>query len=174
MKENAQVQDCVGFGSGCAHGQSLQLVGIWTFELFDARTGQKVLERVAKNGITNAGVNLLFSRLKDATKTPIGTLRLGDGGNTPYQDSQTALIGATQTPAKPLTSIDIDPNPANRRCSFTADFGTDEANQNISEAGLFNTDPTPVMFNRVTFEAFNKTSAQTLKVTIVITVNPTA
>lgn len=79
--------------------------------------------------------------------------------------TQGALISILGTAQNTTTS-----RPSNTSIQYVASFPAGSSTGAIAEAGLFNTDATPIMLSRTTFPVINKSSTDSIVITWVISI----
>ena len=105
--------------------------------------------------ITKVGLDLVASRLFNATKTPITQFKVGTGTTT-ATTSDTDLEASVLTKDVSLVTFNTTTHTATVKCYLTAG----DANGNLlTEAGEFNTDSSPVMFDHDIFTGISKTDS---------------
>jgi len=140
--------------------EGLKLKGCWRISEQDAQGNWKiVLEK--KNLITNVGLNLVMSRLRDVADDPISHIAVGSGA-TGALATDTTL--ETEVTRKAIIDFDLIANVLNVEVTF----GKTEGNFNWKEAGVFNDGGSGTMLNRLLID-YNKTSASAAKVEVEFT-----
>jgi hypothetical protein len=126
-------------------------------------TGQVKDSRELDNLVVLTGLTYIASRMKDATKTAMTHIGIGDG-ITIAASGNTNLLGTNKF-RKILTST----TEAASSISYVASFGTADniTGGAITEAGIFNsgTDGSGDMLCRTTFPVVNKGANDTMTIT---------
>ncbi len=143
-----------------------EMRGCLTLRVSD-KEGRTLCERPHKNRIVASG-RMLVARLfggaeSGAPPAPVSRMAVGTNGDGPA-DGDDAL-GAQRGDPKPIGEVsyeEFDDGGTTRvRARLTAEFDFGEANgdEPLREAGVFNDEEEPVMYNRVVFDPVTKTEA---------------
>ena len=149
------------------NNETLNLCAIWEISVFD-ELGNLKQKEVKKNLIVNNGYDLVLDCLFKSSDRPsvANYIAIGTGTVSPIA-SDTALeaeVGTrvagtyTHTAGTKVATISGTFNPNNPTTA-----------QPLTEAGLFNDITGGTMFNRVTFPVINKGTADTLTITVTLT-----
>lgn len=117
------------------------------------------------NMIVDNGKKFIIDKMiNTGSPTVISKMAVGSStsGPAPNQASLTAMLGIAQniTPSRPT----------NTSVQYVASFPSGVSTGAITEAGLFNTDATPIMLSRTVFPVINKSITDSVIITWVITI----
>ncbi|HEV3050788.1 MAG TPA: hypothetical protein VGX50_10785 [Longimicrobium sp.] len=145
--------------------ETLDLAGRLTLRLH-APDGRVADERVARNDITIHGRSLvarLFQEPQGSQPPRVSRMCVGGSGDPfdPQKNALGALIGCVPIDTVEEDTVTDEAGKPRRRLRITGELGTEQANGELREAGLFTgpdeDDPARViMYNRVTFMPINK------------------
>ena len=134
----------------------------------DVETGTLISEETKDNLVVLSGKSYIASRLLNALNASYGTdlyqIEIGSGVTAPSL-SDTALgssLGSATFASAPTIS--------GNTVTFTANFPAGTGTGAVTEAGIFNNDSTPKMFNRVVFPVKNKGSNDSIQIVWAITI----
>lgn len=159
------------------HANSVKIDGIWDILVVGPNGQIRDKREMQKNLIVDAGkVHLVdflvdFAGADPASAAGYGMQYLAIGtSTTAAAAAQTALVAEVGTRVNG-TKSEQSGGSINNVYQVVGTFaagnpGTDQA---ITEAGLFSASSAGTMFNRVTFSAINKTTADSLQLTVKIT-----
>ena len=139
--------------------EALDPRGRLTVQKTDARNS--LVETIhVQNSIVLSGRDLIAKLFVKEAIEPVSHVAVGTG-TTPVQAADETL--ANEVFRKPITPIDpsqhiITTAENKRKVTITADLNFGEANDALTEAGLFNAASAGVMYNRVVFPPINKTA----------------
>lgn len=151
---------------------------LWKLEKFanneDAKAG-KPFETLAIEGniLVNAGINALWTLAcgTGATKFDSGNAYLGVGdSNTAEAATQTDLQAVANKLRKAMNAT-YPTYGTSQKVTFQSDFTGDEANWHWEEMAVFNASSSGVMLNRKVSDQGTKTSGQTWRLTLEITLS---
>lgn len=143
-------------------GEKIIPTGTLTIEVKDAIGNTKEVREV-KNLIVNGGLELLASRLKDASSTVPSHMAVGTG-TAAAVGSQTALVAESARVAFSNANL-VTTNVTADSLQYVATFGSGVATGTLTEAGLFNAATSGTMFSRTVFAAINKTASDSVTIT---------
>lgn len=126
-------------------------------------------ERIEKNLVVNAGLNLIVARMIDNSQSVISHIELGSGSTLPsgVQTTLQSVISGSRVGIASLAqysdefvsdSIQID-------ATFSPGVGTGV----IRELGTFNASSAGVMFSRAIIDPITKDALDTMEITWIIT-----
>jgi len=140
----------------------------WELELY-GEDGELKDRRTFHNLIVNTGLDALKDRMfnPSTSQALIGYIAVGTGA-TPETATDTALV--TEVVRQALAYTPGAPGVCVVDTTFPASGGYEPAA--ITEAGMFDAAAAGTMFSRKTFAAVNKTTPDTLKVTVTLTITP--
>ena len=141
--------------------ESIDMKGRLTLRLYD-RAGQLADYREADNLIVLDGRRMVAQQLAGVTATPLVITHLGVGigtKETTSDDSKLQIQVIRKKINKVLaTDITAYENNTKMKLLVSADLDFNEANADLTEAGLFTADTGGTMYNRVVFPAIKKTN----------------
>ena len=124
------------------------------------RMGETVLDFKADNDIVLTGRDLVARLFINEAIDPISHLAVGTGGTevNPEEDNtlENELFRKAIMPIDPTEHL-TDTEDGKKKVFISAELDFTEGNGALTEAGLFNSDASGVMYNRVVFAPVNKT-----------------
>ncbi len=122
---------------------------------------QVIGEIKTNNSIVLTGRDLVAKMFINETIDPISHVAVGTG--TSVVDPATDTQLNSEIFRKEINDVDptqhMSTTPENKKkVIITAELDFNEANEALTEAGLFNADAVGIMYNRVVFPAINKTT----------------
>ena len=155
---------------------------LWRLEKFNAKDGREVDEKGLKpfetkeiemNMLVNAGINEIWTLVAGTGGTQFDSsnayLGVGDS-STAESATQTDLQAATNKLRKAMNS-GYPTYGTSQKVTYQADFGSSEANFAWNEFGVFNASSGGDMMNRKVSSQGTKTSGQTWRLTLEITLS---
>lgn len=147
--------------------EGVKLKATWDLQLFDENGILKQRE-VKENLIVNDGYDLILDSLLKEVSRPATANYIAIGtNNTAAAATQTALLAEVGTRVIGTYSHTAGTKVATLSGTFPAN--NPSTAQAITEAGLFNAPTDGTMFNRVVFSVINKEPADTLTITVTLT-----
>lgn len=153
----------------------------WKIEKYNAKDSKEIKEKGLKpfevcefedNILVNAGINLMLSLLiggaGDAFSNANSYLGVGDS-DTAAGATQTDLQAETNKLRKAMNAT--YPLVGTQKITFQSDFGADDANFAWKEFAAFNASSAGTMLNRKVSDQGTKTSGQTWKLQLEITIS---
>ena len=137
-------------------------IGTLTVEVKDAMGNTKEVREV-NNLIVNGGLEMLASRLKDASTTVPSHMAVGIG-TAAAVGSQTALVSESARVAFSNSNL-VTTNVTGDSLQYIATFGAGVATGTLTEAGIFNAASSGTMFSRTVFAPINKTASDSVTIT---------
>jgi hypothetical protein len=140
--------------------EALDMRGRLTVQIRDALN--ELLEQIdVHNSIVSDGRDLVAKMFIGEPIDPISHVAVGTG-TTPVDPATDAQLGS-ELFRKAIDPVDpsqhLGPAADNKKkVTLTAELDFNEANDALTEAGLFNADTGGVMYNRVVFPPINKTT----------------
>tara|TARA_B100000925_G_scaffold220975_1_gene169764 strand:- start:1424 stop:1891 length:468 start_codon:yes stop_codon:yes gene_type:complete len=128
-------------------------------------------ERLLTNLVVTDGLNLICSRLKDATANAPSHMGIGTGttaaaaGDSALGTEASGGSYARQSVGTPTL------NTTNKSIQFQSTFGAGVGTGAITESGIFNASTSGDMLARVVFSAVNKGASDSLQITHTITLS---
>lgn len=128
-------------------------------------------ERNVQNLVVTDGLNLICSRLKDATDSAPSHMGIGTGttaaaaGDSALGTEASGGSYARQSVGTPTL------NTTNKSIQFQSTFGAGVGTGAITESAIFNASTSGDMLARVVFSAVNKGSSDSLQITHTITLS---
>ena len=128
-------------------------------------------ERLLTNLVVTDGLNLICSRLKDATANVPSHMAIGTGttaaaaGDSALGTEASGGSYARQSVGTPTL------NTTNKSIQFQSTFGAGVGTGAITESGIFNASTSGDLLARVVFSAVNKGASDSLQITHTITLS---
>ena len=126
--------------------------------------GVVVETREVKNLVVDDGLEVIASRMKDATATAMSHMAIGTG-STAAAAGNTAL--GTEAARQALTSTTVTANAVAYVASFAAGTGTGA----ITEAGILNAGSGGTLLCRTVFSVVNKGASDSMTITWTVTIS---
>ena len=112
------------------------------------------------------------------TVTTVGKTHIADQlAASPGETAVTKMAIGTGTPSTTALGSSLDSNTLTSRThdgavvTYVGDWAAGDGTGAITEAGLFNTDGTPIMLCSASFSAINKAAADTLQISWTLTIS---
>lgn len=155
-------------------GDVIHLRGCMEFELRDAASGEVLRYDKHDNLVVTAGRRWVLQKIGSFSNqtNAINAIAVGTSTTAPATNDSalgseiTATVGRLTIGTFTTTGLDVG-TPSWRA---EVQFATDQANNTIGEAGLFNTSAATAgtLFSRLTFSTFQKATSNTLSVSYTI------
>lgn len=154
-----------------SHGDEIHLRGAIELQLRNAFTDEPIGERIKLNTVVTAGRRWVLEKIGSFSNQTNAINAIAVGTSTASLDVTNSALGSEVTASVgrltigTFTTTNLTSTPPSWEASVL--FATNQANNTLGEAGLFNTSAATAgtMLSRVTFTTINKTTSNTLSVT---------
>lgn len=162
--------------AGLAAGDQIFLRGCLRIALKNAWTGKIVQERTINvfgqpisNTVVTSGRRWVLEAIQSANAASAQTLQqiaVGTSTAAPATGDTALASENTRKAVGTWDNAELTSNPPSWQAQIS--FATNEANTTLGETGLFNSSSGGTMLNRVTFATIDKTTSNTLAISLTI------
>lgn len=145
------------------------LRGCLAIYVLNAWNGKIVDKRIVNNTVVTAGRRWVLESIQSgngATSQTIQQLAVGTSTTAPATGDTALGTENTRKAVGTYDNTNLTSNPPSWQSQTS--FATNEANTTLGEVGLFNSSSGGTMLNRVTFATINKTTSNTLSISLTI------
>ena len=155
--------------AGLALGDSIVLRGCLRLALRRAWDGKLIEERFIDNTVVTSGRRWVLEAIQSANAASAQTLQqiaVGTSTTAPATGDTALASENARKAVGTWDSAELTSNPPSWQAQVS--FATNEANTTLGEVGLFNSNSGGTMLDRVTFATIDKTTSNTLSISLTI------